>query len=114
MAALLSASSRSGKADLIVGSWRMFPERCIIIAIFILLERPLNSGGGRNDPMEAGELLAESAAPLRDVRPIREARSIGSLLSGLTRGGSSAVGRSVGWDEQYSCYCKANVNLHVM
>ena len=62
----------------------MFTVRSIIIAGLILL----NSGGGRNDPMEVGELFTESA-PLRGAGPIRDAQSIGSLLSGLTRGGSS-------------------------
>jgi len=38
--------------------------------------------------MEVGELFTESA-PLRGAGPIRDAQSIGSLLSGLTRGGSS-------------------------
>ena len=84
VAALLSTTSRSGKADLIVGSWRMFPERCILLSIYI----PLVSAGGRNDPMEVDELFTESA-PLRGAGPIRDAQSIGSLLSGLTRGGSS-------------------------
>ena len=44
--------------------------------------------------MEVDELFTESA-PLRGAGPIRDAQSIGSLLSGLTRGGSS-TGPSVG------------------
>ena len=50
--------------------------------------------------MEVDELFTESA-PLRDVRPIRDALSIGSLLSGLTRGGGGSMSDGGGHDSHH-------------